>query len=190
MPHSIPGPSRSGVTLFEMLAATLLTVLLLSALTGVIRGLHQQTQAAQSRDAGDWVRRTTQRMEWDVRNARQLRIAANRLWLEGYSARDWESGAPLHLRTRVIYRVLPGQGLLVREEVRVEPGLEVGERQVELLACGVSELLVGRADDRLSELRIPVPDRDRLHPVPHGLRIILLANDNALTDFVIWRGDR
>jgi hypothetical protein len=177
------------MTLFEVVAASVLLVMLLAAMSNVLTGLSRQAKQVEETVDTTWVRRLRHRLEWDLRNTRYVSVHPNQIVLEGFSGRDPASGHPLHSSARVIYQVVTPNNILLRHESATVEGV-VGDARTELMAMGISELLAGRWDDRVADLRIPVPDQALLHPLPDGFRLILVHTDGTLTEQICWRGER
>jgi hypothetical protein len=185
--------ARSGVTLVELLLALTLSALLLVALRGVVTTARAQSEIAaeQAREAEAWKRRIRQRLKFDIRNSRQVRIRPGRIVFEGYAGRDPVSGHADHHACRVTWSLFDpaGRGFLVR---RSEPtSSRLGNAaDLELMAVGVRELLAGRPEDSLRELRIPVPAADEPHGYSSGLRVLLVGPDHTVLIDQLCRGDR
>lgn len=185
--------SRSGVTLVELLLALSLSATLLVALRGIVTTARVQSELAaeQASDAESWKRRIQQRLEFDIRNSRQVRIRPGRIILEGYAGRDPVSGTADHHACRVTWSLVDSAGrgfLLRRTEATSNRSTPLSE--AELVATGIGELLAGRPEDSLRELRIPVPAADEPHGYPSGLRVLLVGPDQKVLVDQLCLGDR
>ncbi|WP_197453666.1 hypothetical protein [Caulifigura coniformis] len=152
----------------------------------------QSTLAAEkASEAETWKRRIGQRLEFDIRNSRQVRIRPGRILFEGYAGRDAVRGNADHHACRVTWSLIDaaGRGLLVRKSEPTSP--HTGNvASLELMVVGIRELLAGRPEDSLRELRIPVPAADEWHDYPSGLRILLVSPDQTVLVDQLCRGDR
>lgn len=143
--------ARSGFTLAELIAASVLGVMLLAALTGLLRSIGRQDRLARA-VSGDraWTEALAEQLRVDCANARQIIPIAGGIRLLGYLARDGGVQTATLRPAQVVYRVGGDarQRWLVREQYPVdEPGGRL--RRVDLVAVGVARMEVVVLDDQV-----------------------------------------
>ncbi len=137
-----------GVTLVEVLVATMLSVVLLTAIGGILRSMQTQRKAlAGDTGEAEWRRSLVDQLTWDILNSRRIHVRANRVRLIGYAGRDPETGMPEHRPTEVVYQVVSeaGQSWLIREETRLDDRTNHNWTR-ELVAHDVGSIKLFRVD--------------------------------------------
>lgn len=173
---------RPAITLVEILAATVLSVLLMSAIVGVLQGLHRQRVATLPQETSPaWMARLEKRLEWDFLNARQMHVRPGRLTLVGYGSRNFSSGIVVHLPCEVVYRIdhSDGQYWLIREERQFDLATNRNLRS-EVLCSGIGGIYAGRMEESSADLLRKRIAFDNLYSVPGKLRFVLTAEDGAI----------
>lgn len=128
--------------LIELLAAVALSTLLMIALLGVTTTVRRDLAAMPSRGVADQSARGLRALlTHDLKHARGMTIEGDRLVLTGYAALDEQMHEPTHLPARVTYQLLPGAGVLVREQVD-QGNLTNREATIEVVAMGVADWVV------------------------------------------------
>ena len=161
--------SRHGFTLLELLAASILTALLMAA---VLRSL--QTSFAVSSAAESHTRASVQllieQIERDVMNARGLRSTQQQTTLAGSLATDPTFETTTLQRAVVVYRVQDGQLL------RIEQSSD-GQTRTDVLWVGVAQfaMLGGTIEDGPVAIGPPSPDLAGLPAI--GGRVIVQMTD-------------
>jgi hypothetical protein len=132
--------NRRGMTAIEVLASTILSALLMTALIGVLRGLkaHEQTLEARVHRTS-WQRSLDAAIETDLQSAVTYELSSQRLTLRGHGGRN-EHGAATWLPATIIYEVCRDRDgvWLVRRELP-SPGGGV-PRPANLMMTGVTDI--------------------------------------------------
>jgi hypothetical protein len=135
----------AGFTLVELLAATVLSALLVITLLMVVASLGRERTAIAKRAASQTPPGVVDLLRWDLLSARSLRMKDGVMTLSGFGSLDRRTLAPLsHRPVDVVYdvRELGGESWLVRRQ------MEKGQRPLtELVCAGVREI-------RASPLRV------------------------------------
>lgn len=134
--------ARFGLTLVELMAATLLAALLMGAVLGLVTSItrQQRTILAGHGIPEGWQVRLQEVLEWDLQNSRSLKSVPRGFLLEGFASRDFVTGEPIHAPSRILYEIqeVEDRRHLVRREIHTESlnlensssavvGLDVGE---------------------------------------------------------------
>jgi hypothetical protein len=169
---------RPGITLVEVLAATVLATILLGSILGVVQSLERQRRAVQRLHPDEaWLRRLEAQLRHDVANSRWMRSEPAQLTLVGYGGHDPQTGRPTWRPTEVRYVVETrpeGMAELWRWERPLDEWTNRRARG-EYCAEGLSRVLLGRDDgfDTLSAVVTADGPRD-LHAVPPRLICVLM----------------
>ncbi len=168
---------RRGVTLVEVLAATMLSVVLLTAINGILRSMQTQRKAlAGDTGAAEWRRSLVDQLTWDVLNSRRIHVRANRVRLIGYAGRDAATGMPQHRPTEVVYHVFveEGQSWLVREESRLDDRTNRNWTR-ELVAHDVGSIKLFRVDSTGDEHDLEAGAAAQTEPfaIPGHMRFVI-----------------
>lgn len=168
---------RPGVTLLEVLIATVLTLLLMTALTGVIRQMRQSRDALTLSESTHWQLELQRQLRWDLQNARSLVTYPYGFTLYGYGGRDWNTGELVLRPSEVLYRVeWRGEDpVLLREEKELNRSLPLKIHR-ELVAVGIGGIRLGRLEDSSLEIaqRLDPVDTPVATTVPARMRVVLL----------------
>ncbi len=142
-------PTRSGMTLIELLAATVLAALVMIATLGVIRSLATARKALdEAAVCQPWKRRLAEQLRADLLQSRLLKWDAQQLRLRGYAGRHPVTGVATQRPTEIVYAVREcgTRAFLVRVETALDaPSL--GNHRSELAAEGISHIRIQRRED-------------------------------------------
>jgi hypothetical protein len=162
----------------EVLAATLLAGLLMSAVLGVLKAVTAH-QKEFTRGLPDPRRsRLCSLLEWDLQNSKTVLLNPDGFELRGFAGRDLVSGTPLHCRTSIEYAVkkVRDESCLIRTEIHLDtPNLDSGRRelvlsQIERIDVGVNPSPAGKT--------IPGRDPAEGDPLPDQVSVALTASDS------------
>lgn len=134
---------RRGMTAIEVLASTILSALLMTALIGILRGLKAQERTLESRRPQPaWQQSLEAALANDLQQATTYQLTPYALTLAGHGGRD-ESGRSNWLPSRVVYEVRKAEGCeaLVRREIPAEGGKLIAPDNVALV--GVADMRLG-----------------------------------------------
>jgi len=188
--------TRHAMTLVELLAATSLAVLLLTASFGVLGSLVAQRKAL----AGDgtespWRKRLGEMLRWDLSNARRMCLRQKELRLVGYGGVDFDSAEATHRPTEIIYTIRSDgdRSWLFRREIHLDSDSLHNSRD-ELVAVGVTSIAVydpERSDEQeLDHLNEKLPNADAppvYVPISNRVQVVLRGGDrrNAILDELV-----
>lgn len=144
---------QPGMTLVELLAATLLAALLMAAVLGVLKSVTRSQKALlRGGPAEAWQARLIAQLEWDLANSRTAVTTADGFELGGFAGRDFASGAILHCPTAIQYvvRNLGGQSCLVRSEAHLD-SLNLDNQSLELVSNRIERIVMGSAEGAASK---------------------------------------
>jgi hypothetical protein len=171
-------PARLGLTMVEVLAATLLAALLMSAVLGVLKAVtgHQKafTQGLQE----SWQPELGALLEWDFSNSKTVLLTADGFELRGFAGRDLVSGMPLHCRTSIQYAVtkVRDESCLVRTETHLDAA-NLDSVHTELVLSRVERIVLG--DSGRSKLKATkATDPEEGTPLPDQATVVLVASDS------------
>lgn len=138
--------SSSGLTLVELLAATVLATLLMGAVLGLLTSLtrNQRTILKSHGIPDPWQTRLQELFEWDLQNSRTLRAIPNGFQLEGFAGRDFSTGTPLHCPCRITYEIVEDEDRqhLIRRETHTE-SLNLDNTTSALACFDIGEVVCG-----------------------------------------------
>jgi len=143
-----------GLTLVELLAALVLSTLLMGAVLGVLRSLTRNQKAALlNSPTEEWQSRLTGQLEWDLVNSRSIAVTAAGFELRGFAGCDLKSGLLLHCPTLVQYGVATAgaANCLVRREIHVE-ATDLDEQSSELVSIQIEHIVFGVEDEKTHEM--------------------------------------
>jgi hypothetical protein len=144
MTKSCNPTTRRAMTLVELLAATVLAVLLLTASFGVLRSLATQRKALVGDEADEpWRKQLSELLRWDLINARKMCSQPEELRLIGYGGTDFETAAATLRPTEIIYtiRTDDNRSRLFRREIHLDSASLDNSRN-ELVAVGIAAINV------------------------------------------------
>lgn len=137
-------PFRSGFTVVELLAATLLSVLLMTAVLGILQTISIGRKSL-ARDGAQepWTARVIDLLQWDLANSRTIHPLETGFELDGFAGREFGTGMPIHCRSVIQYTLVPSgdRSCLLRTEIHPE-SLSLDNRTSDLVAFDVDELAV------------------------------------------------
>ena len=139
--------SRTGLTLIELLVATLLSALLMALIGGVLRSIDRQRRwSAREARRAPATSILQQQLERDLANARRIETGRDAMRLTGWLAEDPRTRLPLLRRAEIRYTVeqVGGRACLVRTLRQGVAGTP--RRRRDILWCGVGKLEVIRFD--------------------------------------------
>ncbi len=178
-----------GFTLVEVVVATALAALLMLAVLGATRSLTRaQADLLQNDRLKDRHPELVALIRFDLVHAQEVKLAKNRLVLEGFGALDPQTLSPVHRPARITYRLQqgsPGQagsaGLkdswLVREQVMLdEPGSTIP--WIELVASKVAQFDTTSAIQQSPSASGDRPKSPALSGLPSAVQLTLNWSDN------------
>lgn len=136
------GRRSSGFTLVELLAATVLSAVLVVAMLLIVAGIGRDRREIARRAAADVPAELIEVLRWDLLSARAIEFRENGVLLSGYGSLDRQTLSPLsHRPAEVVYQVeeLAGRPWLVRRQQ--EPG-KPKTASAELVCVGVKEIRI------------------------------------------------
>jgi|GEM_PF-5003387 len=139
-----PASRMAAMTLVELLAATALAAVLMTAVAGVLRLLAVERRALDDhRTPPAWKEQLLEQLRWDLANSRSMRVARTKLQLTGYAGCDFQTGAVTHRPAEVIYelRRQNARDWLVRRELH-QNGTDDDRQRTELVCDGVGTMTV------------------------------------------------
>jgi hypothetical protein len=165
------------------LAASALAALLFVALSGVLRSLAiQRRTLLAGKTQEPWRVQLSERLRWDLANARTMRSRFGELRLVGYGSCDFATGEPMFRRSEIVYFVqnVDTRRWLLRKEIHPDDAT-LNNQRTELVCTGVTDLGVidleadddndGFGGDAVPHSAASSP----LEPVPNRLRLVLLG---------------
>ena len=171
------GPRRAALTLVELLAATVLSALLMILVAGILRSItRQQAWVASEAGRSPAVVVVGDLLERDLDNARHIATGAGRLRLRGLLAEDPSTHLPTHRRAEVVYEVrrLAGHRCLIRTLAHTS-GNGAPERWRRVVWLGAGRLVTQQF--RLpTNLGAPTPDDQTvpgMDPMPPRLEVVV-----------------
>lgn len=169
MPHrTCRGRDRCGMTMIELMAASVLASLLMVAVLGILLTMSAQRRALRTiATVAPWREQLLAQLRWDFTNARTMSWSAGELRLYGLGGRDFATASVTQRPSEVIYSIrrMTGKNWLLRSEIDVDSRSNRNMR-AELVCFGVE-----RFDFRLLDRDEEVPQR--IIPVPRTFRMIL-----------------
>lgn len=174
--------SRSALTIIEVLVATLLASLMLSAVAGLLGALARQERilsAKQHQPA--WQIQLSEELLWDLRNARRYAVTESGVFLDGFGGRDFGSLRPTGEPALIAYALVDagGERWLVRQELHPADRTNRIPR-VDLVCRGAEQLQWGEAVVKQPLSGNPVwPNADRFMNIPEHVAVQLLASGAA-----------
>ncbi len=171
-------PARIGLTVVEVLAATLLASLLMSAVLGVLKAVtsHQKAFTRDLRES--WQSQFCALLEWDLSNSKTVLETADGFELRGFAGRDLVSGMPLHCRTSIQYAVKKtrDESCLVRTETHLDAPILDSARS-ELVLGRVERITLGDSGSPSAKITKPV-DPEEGTPLPEQTTVVVIASDS------------
>lgn len=182
------------MTLIELMAASALAVLLMTASLGVIRSLVVQRRAVENNAPIEpWRRRLSEQLRWDLNNARKMCSRTQELRLTGYNATDFSTSAATHRPSEIIYSVR-NEGdrfWLLRQEIHLDAAV-LNNSRTEVVAADVRAMEINdleKPDEEQNNNRkanndgpvVYVSIPKQLHVVLHGVK----ENETILEESVV-----
>jgi hypothetical protein len=169
---------HQGMTAIEVLASTILSALLMTALIGVLRGLkaHEQT-LERRRPEPVWQASLAAALNADLQHAVSYQLTPQALTLTGHGGRI-ESGASNWLPSMIVYEVRRNDETyaLVRREVPVAGGVPLAADNVALI--GVVEI-------RLQPAAVAADAGFEGQPAPEIAPVSVTVDSPLPDDFVL-----
>ena len=172
---------RRGLTLVELLAALVLSGLMVGSVLGVLSSL---TRGQRVVLAGHGVPETWQvqldgMLQWDLENSRSIRLTETGFLLEGYAGRDLSTRLPIHCPSVISYEVVASEKRkhLIRREIHPEL-LNLENSITEFICFDVDDIIVVPPSVVFGS---SVESKDRLGdgPLPNRMSVRLLATGDA-----------
>jgi hypothetical protein len=171
-------PVRRGLTMVEVLAATLLAALLMSAVLGVLKAVTGHQKAFTRGLQESWQSQLCALLEWDLSNSKTVLLTADGFELRGFAGRDLLSGMPLHCRTSIQYTVkkVRDESCLVRTETHLDaPNLD--SARCELVLSRVEQIMLGDSGSpTLKATKAADPAEGT--PLPEQAMVVLIGSDS------------
>lgn len=171
-------PVRRGLTMVEMLAATLLAALLMSAVLGVLKAVTSHQKAFTRGLQESWQPHLCALLEWDLCNSKTVLLTSDGFELRGFAGRDLVSGMPLHCRTSIQYAVkkVRDESWLVRTETHLDaPNLDSVRR--ELVLSRVEQIVLGGSGTATLNAT-KATDSEEGMPLPEQATVVVIASDS------------
>jgi len=114
---------RSGLTLLELVAASLLAAMLCVAVLGMMASSARRHRIIINQTpARPWISPLAEQVRWDVLQSRSFRIRPNALELHGFASRDFGTGVAYHGPTVITYQIVKDGEVswLLRKELHVD----------------------------------------------------------------------
>lgn len=155
IPHHSSQQTRqrppSGMTLVELLAATVLSTLLMGAVLGLLASI-TRSQRTILKDHGVqdlWQTRLQELLEWDLQNSRSLSPLPNGVQLDGFAGRDFSTGSPLHCPCRITYEIIEDgdRRHLIRRESHTD-SLSLDNATSSLVCLDIGQIVMGTSPPR------------------------------------------
>ncbi len=176
--NALRRPARKGLTIVEVLAATLLAALLMSAVLGVLKAVTGHQKLFTQGLPESWQPRLCSLLEWDLTNSKTVLVNADGFELRGYAGRDFTSGMPLHCRTTVEYAVkkVRGESCLVRTETHVDAS-NLDNAQSELVLNRIEGIVLGDAGSTAPSVQKREASEEG-DPLPEQVAVAITAADS------------
>ena len=162
----------------EVLAATLLAALLMSAVLGVLKAVTGHQKAFNRGLQESWQSQLCALLEWDLCNSKTVLLTSDGFELRGFAGRDLVSGMPLHCRTSIQYTVKKNRddSCLVRTETHLDaPNLD--SMRCELVLGRVERIVLGDSGSpTLKSPKAAAPEEGT--PLPEQATVVLIASDS------------
>jgi hypothetical protein len=161
----------------EVLAATLLAALLMSAVLGVLRGVTQHQKAFTRGFEESWHSQLCGLLEWDLSNSKTVLVTADGFELRGFAGRDYVTGMPLHCRTSIQYTVkkVRYESCLVRIETHLDaPNLD--SQRSELVLSRVEQIVLGEPEGAAAKAA-KAKEPEEGTPLPDQTTVVILGSD-------------
>lgn len=178
--------ARHGLTLVELLAATILASMLMVAVLGVLQSLtRQQKMLLDLNQTEPWQARFWEQLEWDLTNSRTVQVTPEKIVLEGYAGRDAGTQTLTHRPTRIEYSVLQTEATSLLSRYEVETGSRSLQEGVsEVLGVGIKQILLSASEPSLpaegSEQEISVSPLQE-GPIPDQVYVTLVPTDDSFS---------
>ncbi|WP_010583130.1 hypothetical protein [Schlesneria paludicola] len=178
---------RLGLTLVELLAATVLSTLLMAAVLGLLTSVSKaQSVALRAHGIPDpWQQRLDEVLRWDLQNSRSIRTTEAGIELAGFAGRDLSTRMPIHCPCLVEYFIVAtgDRTHLFRRESHVE-SLNIDNSYSDLVCLDVSKITIGPASDRTNasvrDQALPALPNG---PLPSEVNVSLTSTGAAFSSF-------
>jgi hypothetical protein len=175
------------MTLIELMAASALAALLMTAMFGLLRAMSvQRNTLFKNRVIEPWRDQLVEQLRWDFSNARQMSVTPEELHLVGYGGCDFATKAATLRPTEIIYSIkVDGRHhWLLRKESHLDSN-SLNNSHTEIAAPGIAAIVVQRIDDSQNDEQLDrTQTTERKHsalraltPVSNKLRIVLFGED-------------
>lgn len=138
---------RTGMTIIELLASTVLATLLMVAVLGVLQSMTRGQKTLVSDISPVWHARFVRQLQWDIANSHSHRTTADGFELIGFAGRSIADGEPLHCQTVVRYAVVDvnDHKMLLRQEIHTE-SLSLDNSTTNLICAGIERIVMSTAE--------------------------------------------
>ena len=183
---------RSGFTLLELVAATLLAAMLCVAVMGITANSARQSREIKNQfPARPWLAPLAEQIHWDIVQARSFRVRPDSIELHGFGGRDFTTAVAYHGPTVVTYQIVKDGDVhwLLRKEAHVDD-LTSRFFRTEFVCKDVGSIrlsaLSGQSDvgrqpaDPLQDLLPPMEEQDLQSegPLPERVVVTMIGQDN------------
>lgn len=180
--HAQSCSDRGGFTIAELLAASVLAVLLVTAVLSVLQTVTGRA-AVYARESNHefWHVRLQQQLAWDLTNSRSIRPVESGFELSGFAGRNFVSKTPMHCRSIVRYSVVEAAKQLCLMRSEIHPDALNLENQIQELVClNISGVVIGAEGEQPAasednNIRIQVSEGD----LPDQLHLELYSPSNS-----------
>lgn len=131
--------ARRGLTLIELLAASILALLLVGSVLGILNSVtRRQAVLLNPADRASrlpWESRLASQFYWDLLNSRRLWAKPGAIILEGFGGRDFETQLPLHCPATICYELVTHGDRKDLHRREIHPDSRSLENSVSELVC-------------------------------------------------------
>lgn len=175
-------PKTRGFTLVELLLASLLAVILLTAVGGLLRAVWRQERRTQQVVAMyPPTRFFSLQLQRDFTNARGLAVAPGHVRLVGFVSTDRTSLLPSLRPAEVIYRIAgsPQHRVLIRSERGLDELLATPKDEIAWVGAAAIDVLHSDLSEE-AELTRLVSSVPGVRPMPRQIKIVVRDADGAV----------
>lgn len=176
---------QKAMTLIELLAASALAALLMTAMFGVLGAMSVERRTLfENRAVEPWRDQLIEQLRWDFSNARRMSVTSEELHLIGYGGRDFTTEEATLRPTEVVY-IIKNDGhckWLLRKEIHLDSN-SLHNSRIEIAGKGITAIAVQRIDDFQDDDLLENPQASgqsrrsmqTLSSIPSKLRVILFG---------------
>jgi prepilin-type N-terminal cleavage/methylation domain-containing protein len=188
--------NKKGVTLIELIVALVLSVLLITTTSGVIKSMTQKKKVfADCPELQSWRLELAARLRYDLCRSKEMRIGAKSLELIGFCGHDRITGEPSQTPVYVLWQLKKeyGYNVLIRtekphgnmDELAITPKSELTAIDITTIAIGT---FTGHEQDEKTEMfKLNATEQhnnnnesDDWATVPKVLKLIIYGTKNEI----------